>query len=139
MIVSLEVPDAPRRTSSEGANGTPVRVLEDRYQQYKERMTNAKQLDDAGITILFRKGSDDYLTGVRKLVAISGLSREAALKAMTVNAARVFGVSDHMGTLAVGKTANLVLMTGDFLDEKSKIQFTLVAGVATEVKKETAK
>ena len=138
VIVSLEVPDAPRR-KAEGENATPTRVLEDRYQQYVERMTNAKRLDAAGITILFRKGSDDYLTGVRKLVAISGLSREAALRAMTVNPARVFGVSDRMGTLAVGKTANLVLMSGDFLDPKSKIQSTLVAGIVTEAKKETAK
>ena len=138
VIVSLEIPVAPRR-KAEGSNGAPTRVLEDRYQQYAERMRNARMLDAAGITILFGKGTDDYLTGVRKLVEVSGLSREAALRAMTVNPARTFGVADQMGTLAVGKTANLVLMTGDFLDPKSKIQSTLVAGVATEAKKETAK
>ena len=139
VIVSLEVPDAPRRTATTDEDAVPTRVLEDRYQQYKERMANAKRLDDAGVTILFKKGSDDYLVGVRKLVAASGLSRDAALRAMTVNPARAFGLSDGTGTLAVGKTANLVLMTGDFLDAKAKVQSTFVRGIATEPKKETAK
>ena len=139
VIVSLEVPDEPRRTATTDEDATPTRVLEDRYQQYKERMTNAKRLDDAGVTILFKKGSDDYLTGVRKLVTASGLSREAALRAMAVNPARVFGLSNRVGALAVGKTANLVLMTGDFLDPKAKVQSTFVQGIATEPKKETAK
>ena len=138
VIVSLEIPDAPKRTAS-GADSPPTRVLEDRYQQYRERMANARKLSEAGVTILFRRGSDDYLVGVRKLVAASGLSRDAALRAMTVDPARVFGLGDRMGLLAVGKAANLVVLTGDFLDEKSKVKTTFVEGVALETKKETAK
>ena len=136
VIVSLEVPDAPSQTST----SVPKRVLEDRLAQYKERMTNARQLDAAGVTIAFRKGSGDYLEGVRKLVTASGLPRASALRAMTSSPATIFGVADRTGTLQVGKTANLVLMTGDFLDPKSTVKTTIVQGVATDAKKkETAK
>ncbi len=135
VIVSLEVPDEPGRTSTT----LPQRVQDDRIAQYKERMTNARQLDAAGVTIAFRKGSGDYLAGVRKLVAASGLSRTSALKAMTMNPAKVFGVADRTGILEVGKTANLVVMTGDFLDAKSTIKTTVVEGVATDAKKESTK
>ena len=55
---------------------------------------------------------------------------------MTVNPAKIFGVADRMGTLAVGMTANLVVMTGDFLDPKSTVKTTVVEGVATDAKKE---
>ncbi len=139
VIVSLDVPDAPSVKPGTSADSTPQRVLDDRLQQYKDRMANARTLDAAGVTIAFRKGSDDYLVGVRKLVKASGLSREAALRAMALNPAKMFGLSDKMGTLAVGRTANLVIMTGDFLDEKSKVTTTVVEGVATDAKKETAK
>lgn len=135
VIVSLEVPDEPSRTSTT----VPQRVQDDRIAQYRDRMTNATQLDASGVTIAFRKGSGDYLAGVRKLVAVSGLPRTAALKAMTANPAKIFGVSDRQGTLEVGKTANLVLMTGDFLDPKSTVKTTIVEGVATDAKKESAK
>lgn len=135
VIVSLEVPDAPSATSTT----VPQRVQDDRIAIYKERMTNARQLDAAGVTLAFRKGSDDYLVGVRKLVAASGLPREAALRAMSMNPAKIFGLSDRMGTLAVGKTANLVILTGDFLDAKSKVATTVVEGIATDAKKESDK
>jgi imidazolonepropionase-like amidohydrolase len=134
VILSLEVPDAPRRTPSSPDDAVPTRVLEDRYTQFQERMQNPRLLDAAGVTILFRKGSDDYLTGVRKLVKASGLPRTAALKAMTINPARTFGASERLGTLEAGKTANLVIMTGDFLDEKAKVQTTVVEGAIVGAK-----
>lgn len=134
VIVSLAIPDDPPRTQGTTADSVPQRVLDDRYALFKERLGNARLLDAAGVTIAFRSGSDDYLVGVRKLVAASGLSREAALKAMTVSPARMFGVSGEVGTIEVGKRANLVLMTGDFLDAKATVRSTLVEGVVASPK-----
>ena len=58
---------------------------------------------------------------------------------MSLNPAKLFGVADHQGLLEVGKTANLVIMTGDFLDPKSTIKTTVVEGNATDMKKDSAK
>lgn len=138
VIVSLEVPDEPRRTLGNGPDAVPVRVLEDRYAQYKERMGNARVLDEAGITLAFSRGTGDYLTGVRGLVKASGLSRTGALKAMTSGAARALNAERTLGTLEVGKMANLVILTGDFLDEKAKVQTTIVEGVVIEPAKKEA-
>ncbi|MCL2916931.1 amidohydrolase family protein [Shewanella litorisediminis] len=60
--------------------------------------------------------------------AAHGLSKEAALKAVTLNAARILGVSD-MGAIEVGYRANLVLSAGDILDPlSSRIERVFIDG-----------
>ena len=51
--------------------------------------------------------------------AAYGLGKEFALQAITLNAAKVLGVSDKTGSLEVGKDANIVISEGDILDMKS--------------------
>jgi imidazolonepropionase-like amidohydrolase len=48
-----------------------------------------------------------------------GLSKEEALQAITLNAAKILGVADKTGSLEVGKDANIVICDGDILDMKS--------------------
>lgn len=48
--------------------------------------------------------------------AAYGLEREAALQAMTLDAARILGIDQRYGSLEVGKSATLVVSTGDLLD-----------------------
>ncbi|ATL45815.1 amidohydrolase [Chitinophaga caeni] len=50
-----------------------------------------------------------------------GLSKEQALSAITLNAAKVLGIDKTTGSLEVGKDANIVISTGDILDMKSSI------------------
>lgn len=57
-----------------------------------------------------------YLPMTAALAVRGGLSREEALKAITVNAAKILGVSDRIGSIDVGKDADLVLFSGDPLD-----------------------
>lgn len=45
-----------------------------------------------------------------------GLSKEEALSAITINAAKILGVADKTGTLEVGKDANIIISEGDVLD-----------------------
>jgi imidazolonepropionase-like amidohydrolase len=136
VILSLDVADAPNRNAT---GTTPKEILEERYQTWQERMGNAKALNDAGIPLAFGgvSGFSGYLPSVRKLVA-AGLPREAALRAMTSGAADVLGVADRVGTLAPGKLANLVVMTGDFASDKSEIQTVVVEGSKFEMKKKEA-
>lgn len=48
-----------------------------------------------------------------------GLTKEEALQAITLNAAKILGVADRTGSLEVGKDANIVIAEGDILDMKS--------------------
>lgn len=53
--------------------------------------------------------------------ATYGLTKEQALSAITLNAAKILGVSDKTGSLEVGKDANVIISNGDILDMKSSV------------------
>lgn len=57
-----------------------------------------------------------------------GLSEEDALKAVTINAAEMMGVSDKVGSLEVGKQATLLITTGTPLDMMSNIEQAYIQG-----------
>jgi imidazolonepropionase-like amidohydrolase len=85
----------------------------------------ASVLQNAGV--LFCLNDDDPQNRGRNLMfnagtaAAYGLGKEAALQAITLNAAKILGVADKTGTLEVGKDANIVISEGDILDMKSSI------------------
>lgn len=54
-------------------------------------------------------------------MAAYGLSKEEALSAITLNAAKILGIDDRTGSLEKGKDANIVVSDGDILDMKSSI------------------
>lgn len=58
-----------------------------------------------------------------------GLSKEQALQAVTLNAAKIMGIADKVGSLEDGKLASLVVSEGDLLDMKSSnIVLAYIAG-----------
>jgi imidazolonepropionase-like amidohydrolase len=57
-----------------------------------------------------------------------GLPYEEALKAVTINAAEIWGVADKLGSLDVGKTANVVIANGDPLDVKTDVKQVFIEG-----------
>jgi len=57
-----------------------------------------------------------------------GLPYEEALKAVTLNAAEIWGVADRLGSLDIGKTANIVVANGDPLDVKTDVKQVFIAG-----------
>lgn len=81
---------------------------------------SAAMLQKAGI--LFAISDDDNQTRGRNLAfnagtaAAYGLSKEEALAAITFNAAKIMGVDDKIGSIEVGKDANIIISTGDILD-----------------------
>ena len=58
----------------------------------------------------------------------AGLSREGALRALTLDAARVIGLEARIGSLKVGKDADCVIANGDLLDPRTRVLITLVDG-----------
>ncbi len=75
-----------------------------------------------------RGGSGDDLAAVRKAVE-RGLDREAALTALTMAPAEIFGVADRVGTLQAGRIANLVIADQDIFEDGAKVETIFVDGV----------
>ena len=59
-----------------------------------------------------------------------GLPYDEALKAITLNVAEMYGFGDKLGSLDVGKTANIVLANGDPLDVRTDVKQVYIDGVA---------
>jgi imidazolonepropionase-like amidohydrolase len=59
-----------------------------------------------------------------------GLPYDEAMKAITLNPAEMFGVGDQLGSLDVGKVANVVIANGDPLDVRTSVQQVFIEGVA---------
>jgi len=97
----------------------PTGEDDDVDQPYK----TAAALQKAGV--LFAISDDDSQTRGRNLAfnagtaAAYGLTKEEALQSITLNAAKMLGVSDKAGSIEVGKDANIVISEGDILDMKS--------------------
>jgi imidazolonepropionase-like amidohydrolase len=64
------------------------------------------------------------------MAAAYGLPAEAALRAITLSPAEIFGAAERIGSIAPGREANLVLATGDILDVRTHVTHVFVAGVA---------
>jgi imidazolonepropionase-like amidohydrolase len=58
-----------------------------------------------------------------------GMDEEAALRAVTIHAARVCGMQDRVGSLAPGKDADIAIFTGHPLDMRTKVRCTIVGGL----------
>ena len=52
------------------------------------------------------------------------------MKAITLNPAEIWGVADKLGSLDVGKTANVVIANGDPLDVRTSVKQVFIDGVA---------
>ena len=90
----------------------------------------AKRLHDAGVTVLFGSDSPDAPIEVRLIAGLAvawGLPREAALRALTVNAARVLGLPDR-GQILPGKIADLVIWSGDPIEMTSQVEAVMLSG-----------
>jgi imidazolonepropionase-like amidohydrolase len=59
-----------------------------------------------------------------------GMPYDEALKAITLNVAEMFGFGDKLGSLDVGKTANVVIANGDPLDVKTDVKQVYIEGIA---------
>lgn len=57
-----------------------------------------------------------------------GLGKDEALKSVTLYAAEILGVADRLGSVEVGKMANLVVTDGDMLDMRTKIKHVFIGG-----------
>ncbi|HYC59872.1 MAG TPA: amidohydrolase family protein [Thermoanaerobaculia bacterium] len=98
---------------------------------YDLLFTNAKVLHDNGIRFAIQSG-DSHNTRNLPYHAAScaafGLPKEEALKAVTIYPAQIFGVADRIGSLEVGKQANVIVTDGDPLEIRTNVRRVFIAG-----------
>jgi imidazolonepropionase-like amidohydrolase len=99
---------------------------------YDALYDNAAKLQQAGV--LFAISTGDSGPEVRNLAqwagmaAAFGLSKEDALKSVTLNPARIMNAADRLGSIEAGKMANLVVTDGDLLEIRTHIRYLFIDG-----------
>jgi imidazolonepropionase-like amidohydrolase len=102
---------------------------EDRFHAYTYQAAGV--LAKAGVPVAFSSGGYSNVRLVPFQAAMSvawGLDRDAAIRALTIDAARMLGVDSQVGTLEAGKLANLFVVRGDPLEIRSQIKHVVIAG-----------
>ncbi|HZU37795.1 MAG TPA: amidohydrolase family protein, partial [Gemmataceae bacterium] len=114
----------------------PQRVQDDHKRLLREDLHNAAVLAKHGVLFAFSTqgqpadgGGDKFRETLRKVMTEGGLSADEALKALTVNAARLLGAQQQLGTITPGKAAHLVVIKGDFQDPKARVRYAFADGV----------
>ncbi len=90
---------------------------------WEQAPTNARRLDAAGLTIALTtskaRGRGEFTENLAKAIK-HGLPAERAHAMLTTAPAELLGLSDSMGTIEPGKTANLIVADGDLFDPWGK-------------------
>lgn len=93
---------------------------------------SAPALERAGVQVAFH--TDDWITDSRyflrmaALAVRAGMSREAALRAMTLTGAEMLDLGDRVGSLTPGKDADFVILSGDPFSVRTRVLETWVEG-----------
>jgi imidazolonepropionase-like amidohydrolase len=99
---------------------------------YDSLYESAAKLREAGVSFCISSG--DSGPNVRNLpfyagmAAAFGLSRAEALKAVTLYPAQILNVADRLGSIEVGKIANLVVTDGDLLETRTHVRHLFIDG-----------
>jgi hypothetical protein len=101
---------------------------------------NARKLWDAGVEFAILPSQKYISTGGiagRDLLTLpmeaafairGGLPQKAALRAITLDAAKILGMADRLGSIQVGKDADLIICDGDIFDYRTFVQWAVVNG-----------
>ncbi len=119
------------------AAGVPVLIdteadLPESFETLGARLDNAARLQAAGVTMAI-EGSRDF-NNVRQArfnagtAVANGLPYAAALAAVTINPARIWGFGDRAGSIEVGKDADLVVWSGDPFETSTYPVEVIIAG-----------
>ena len=134
VLVSLKWPEADEDRDPEAEE--PLRVL----RMWEQAPKTPAALTNAGVMFGFYsdglKSPKEIFASVRKAID-RGLTQESALHALTLGPATIFGVDDRLGSLEVGKIANVIVADGALFDEDTRIETVFVDGAKYEIRKST--
>jgi len=126
VLLSLNL---PRRTTAAipEADPEPMRVLRERVAAQE----TAGKLAKAGVRFAFQSGSltniSDLMVNAGRVIE-HGLQATDALRAFTIWPAQILGVADQLGSIEVGKIANLTVTRGDLFDRNSRVAHVFIDG-----------
>ena len=133
VLVNLKWPERAK-------DGDPEAEQNLRELRFRDRAPGTPAaLAKAGVTFALYSGGLDGPKDIFKSVkraTDAGLTPDAALRAMTLDAADILGLSDRLGSIAPGKIANLVITDGDIFNEKTKVKHVFVDGRWFEIHEE---
>jgi imidazolonepropionase-like amidohydrolase len=128
------------------AAGVPVVVHATMYRAAGESenlsMETAAALRHAGVTVAIQSGFEPYVPKTRVVLfeaaeaAANGMTFDEALASVTIDAARILGVESRVGSIEVGKDADLALFDGDPFEYTTHVTAVLIDGrVVSEEKR----
>ncbi len=120
------------------ASGFPVIIHPTMYRAGGETeslsLEDASKLKAAGIPVALQSGYETYVPKTRVVLfeagaaAANGLSRRDALATLTIDAARILGIEKRVGSLEIGKDADLAMYDGDPFEYTTHCIGTIVNG-----------
>ncbi len=132
VLLSLNFPKRTT-TASPDADAESMTLLRLRAETPK----TAAKLATAGVKFAFQSGGmtniNDFATNANKATE-NGLSKDAAIRAMTLSAAEIFGLDNRLGTIETGKIANLTVSRGDIFAKDKTITHVVIDGRLFEQK-----
>jgi len=99
--------------------------------RYDKAYRNPALLHEAGVEVALRTTSAENVRNLpfhAGFAASHGLGKTEALRAVTTTPAQIFGVSDQIGTVEVGKRANLFVTTGDPFQPATDVEHLFIDG-----------
>lgn len=125
VLVSLKWPEAVRDRDPDDEDS--LKALELR----EKAPGSPAAMKKAGVKFaLYTDGLDqtrDIQRAVKKAMD-AGLSREDAVRALTLSPAEIYGVADRLGSIEKGKIANLVVTRGELFDDRTRVEMTFIDG-----------
>jgi imidazolonepropionase-like amidohydrolase len=144
LILTVDFGEAPKTDAPAGSGEFPTIAPPEAQRQarkarWQQRVASLGEWDRAGIRFALStaglKQPEELLKSLRQAVE-AGLSADAALAALTTHPAALLGVDDHLGRVAPGQLANLVVMTGPWTNPQAKVRYALVSGRRFEYHKD---
>jgi imidazolonepropionase-like amidohydrolase len=111
--------------------------IPDSFDTLGQRQENAAVLRRAGVEVALvgnAGGGDEEAFNARNVkyeagnAVAFGMSHDDALRAVTLGPATILGIADHVGSLAVGKDANVVVWSGDPFELSTNVEHVFVRG-----------
>jgi len=125
VIYNLRYPTRPRTLAADADE--PLRALRSRANAPKV----PGALEKAGVLFAFSSAGlrepREFVRNAARAVK-EGLPSDAAVRALTINAARIAGAAERLGSLEKGKIANLIVTDGDLFEEKMRLRHVFVDG-----------
>ena len=109
----------------------PIFTSRYKYELRNRTPQNPGLLAKAGVKVAIQTdqmSATKYLTINAGLAVREGMPEEEALKAITINAAEIIGVGDRIGSLEVGKDADIAIFSGHPFDFRTQVEKVIVDG-----------